>query len=119
MKEPLLAGLGGFLGAAARYQCGAWLAKYPRLPWGTLMVNLTGCFLIGLLAALAEKRGWPSVNARVFLVTGILGGYTTFSAFGLETMNFIRNGQAVTAAGYISTSVLGGLVCVWLGMKLA
>lgn len=122
MRELFLVGLGGFLGAAARYQCGVWMTsavRSQRLPWGTLAVNLTGCLLIGLLAGLAEKRAWPGDTMRLFLVTGILGGYTTFSAFGLETVNLLRNGHAPAALGYAAASLAGGLAAVWLGMKLA
>ncbi|HZX79481.1 MAG TPA: fluoride efflux transporter CrcB [Lysobacter sp.] len=120
MRELLLVGAGGFVGAIARHAMGGWLttlASQPRFPVGTLAVNVLGCLLIGVFAAIAEAI--PSLNgpARLLLVTGVLGGFTTFSAFGLETMLLLRRGDAALAAAYVAASLLLGLAAVWIGMR--
>lgn len=103
----LLAGLGGFVGAAARYGLSHLFAS----PWTTLGINVAGCLGIGLV--------WPAVKERelllVFLVPGILGGFTTFSAFGHETHELVRQGTPGLAAVYVAASVLLGLGAVWVG----
>lgn len=88
-------------------------------PWGTLAVNLLGCLGIGALTGLAGgDRGWFTDNVRSLLVTGLLGGFTTFSAFGNETISLFRNGDTLTAILYVLASVLIGLAAVWTGYKL-
>ena len=93
------------------------LATQPRFPFGTLAVNVLGCALIGVFAAFAEAI--PSLNgpARLLLVTGLLGGFTTFSAFGLETVLMLRRGDTALAAAYVVASLVLGLIAVWIGMK--
>lgn len=116
----VLVGLGGALGAIARWQLGRWvlqLAPMARFPWPTLAVNLAGCLLIGLVAGLVERHAASGAGARLFLMTGLLGGFTTFSAFGLETLVLLRRGDGWIAAAYVACSVLGGLFAVWLGMR--
>ena len=120
MRDLLLVGAGGFVGAIARHAMGGWLmalATQPRFPFGTLAVNVLGCALIGVFAAFAEAI--PSLNgpARLLLVTGVLGGFTTFSAFGLETLLMLRRGDTALAAAYVAASLVLGLVAVWIGMK--
>ena len=120
MRDVLIVGLGGFFGAAARHVLGTWLmvaSGQDRFPVGTLAVNVLGCALIGVFAALAEHL--PALNgpARLLLVTGVLGGFTTFSAFGLETMLMLRRGDAALATGYVAARLVLGLAAVWLGMK--
>jgi CrcB protein len=115
----LLVMVGGSLGALSRYAVSLWAAKLlgTRFPWGTLTVNLSGCFLIGLAFALAE-RGLSIMNPsmRLFFMTGFLGGLTTFSSFGLETMNSMREGShLVTVANVLSNNVIGTAL-VFLGM---
>ncbi|MGY4517021.1 fluoride efflux transporter CrcB [Lysobacter sp. HA18] len=120
MRDVLLVGAGGALGAMARHLVGtAMLATSTawRFPIGTLAVNVSGCLLIGAYAALAEQMPGLNGPARLLLVTGVLGGYTTFSAFGLETMLMLRRGDALLATGYVVASVLFGLAAVWIGMK--
>ena len=120
LRELLIVGAGGAAGAVARpAMAGALMAAsgHPRFPVGTLAVNLLGCALIGVFAAFAEALPGLNGPARLLLVTGVLGGYTTFSAFGLETMLLLRRGDAALAAGYVAASVLLGLAAVWLGMK--
>jgi fluoride exporter len=115
----LLVMAGGSLGALSRYAVSLWAAKLlgTRFPWGTLTVNLSGCFLIGLVLAWAE-RGLSIMNPsmRLFFMTGFLGGLTTFSSYGLETANAMRAGShLVTIANVLSNNVIGTAL-VFLGM---
>ncbi len=88
-------------------------------PFGTLAVNVIGCLCIGFLSELAESRSLFSTDARAFLVVGILGGFTTFSAFGNETMNLLRDGETALALANIGAQVALSLGAVWLGYTLA
>jgi CrcB protein len=118
----LLAVAGGAAtGAVCRYLLGAWLAARlgTGFPYGTLLINLLGCLLIGLILTLAAERLALSEPLRLLLVTGLLGGFTTFSAFGYETYSLALRGQWPAATLYIAASVLGGLLCVLLGAWLA
>ncbi len=121
MQSVLLVGLGGFLGAVARYKLGGYilhLTAQGRFPFGTFTVNVLGCLVVGLLAGVAERYQVIGPDARLFLFTGVLGGFTTFSAFGLETVNLIRRGDLGTAVLYAGGSVVLGITAVWLGLKL-
>ena len=112
MRELLLVGAGGFLGAAARYGVSLAMARWTlTFPWATLAINVLGCFLIGLLMPLVEARPYW----LAFVVPGLLGGFTTFSAFGHETWKLVQNGTPVLAAVYVAASVGVGLSAVWLG----
>ena len=116
----LLVGLGGFAGAAARYLLGGWVLHHTlsaKFPWSTFAVNLLGCLIIGLLSGLAERLDWFSPSMRLLLLTGLLGGFTTFSAFGLETVHLLRRGELWMAGAYALASVLACVFAVWLGMK--
>ena len=115
----VLAGAG--LGGLARYAAGGWImAKYGgRFPLGTFIINVTGSFLIGLLMTLLTERFAPHPNWRLFLVVGVLGGYTTFSSFEYELFQAMRDGARWMAAIYVTGSVLLGYVGVWLGALLA
>jgi CrcB protein len=120
MRDIVLVGVGGFVGAAARHVLGTWLmlgSGQDRFPVGTLAINVLGCALIGVFAALAEHLPGLNGPARLLLVTGVLGGFTTFSAFGLESVLMLRRGDAGLALAYVAASVLLGLAAVWLGMK--
>ncbi len=115
----LLVMAGGSIGALSRYGVSLLAAQLfgARFPWGTLIVNLSGCFLIGLSFALAE-RGLSIMNPsmRLFFVTGYLGALTTFSTFGLETANSLRAGTYLVAtANFLSNNLIGGAL-VFLGM---
>jgi CrcB protein len=115
----LLVMAGGSIGALSRYGVSLLAAQLfgTKFPWGTLIVNLSGCFLIGLSFALAE-RGISIMNPsmRLFFVTGYLGALTTFSAFGMETVNSMRAGtHLVTVANVLSNNLLGGAL-VFLGI---
>ena len=120
MTNILLVGIGGFIGSVARYKLGGWLlhlTAQEKFPYSTFAVNIIGCLIVGVLAGLAEKYELFGPGARLFLFTGLLGGFTTFSAFGLETMFLLRRGEPWVAALYVVASVLLGLVAVWIGIK--
>jgi CrcB protein len=115
--------LGGALGSVARFGCSslmaAWLGE--RFPWGTLLVNVLGSFTIGLLAALAGSDGRPLVagDLRQFLLVGVLGGYTTFSSFSLQTLALAEQGEAARAGLYVVGSVALCLTAAWLGQLVS
>jgi CrcB protein len=115
--------IGSALGGAARYACSGLVARLigETFPWGTLIVNVTGSFLIGFLATLTDPDGRYlfGSTARQFILTGVLGGYTTFSSFSLQTLNLVRDGQLVPAGANIVGSVVLCLAAVWLGHILA
>jgi len=115
----VLAGAG--LGGLARYAAGTWImAKYGgRFPLGTFLINVSGSFLIGVLMMLFTERLQPHPNWRLFLVVGVLGGYTTFSSFEYETFQAVRDGTSWLAALYVLGSVGVGYLGVWLGALLA
>ena len=121
MHPILLVGLGGFLGAVARYTLGGLvlhLTAQERFPYSTFAVNVLGCLVVGILAGLAERHHAFGPDTRLFLFTGLLGGFTTFSAFGLETVHLLRRSELATAALYAGGSVVLGIAAVWLGLKL-
>jgi fluoride exporter len=121
MKNLLLVALGGALGSAARYKMSGWILHHTvdwKFPAGTFAVNVLGCLAAGLLAGLAEKHELLSPHTRLLLFTGVLGGFTTFSAFGLETVFLIRRGDWLVATSNVFLSVLAGLVALWLGLLI-
>src|SRR5689334_25213516 len=108
MSNILWVGFGGFIGSVARYLLSGYVQqsfKATNFPLGTLAVNLIGCFVIGFLAALGESRGLFTNQSRAFVFIGILGGFTTFSSFGNETLNLIREDQMMNALVNIGESV--------------
>jgi len=113
----LLVMTGGALGAALRYGVGtvALRAGGTGFPWGTLAVNLLGGLAMGVLAGWLSLRG-GSDTTRLFLGTGVLGGFTTFSAFSLEVFNMLARGDIGWALGYVAASVLGSLALLWAGL---
>jgi len=120
MTNLLLVGAGGFVGAVARYLLGGWILHHSmaaKFPWGTFAVNVLGCLVIGLLSGMAERFDAFGYGARLFLFTGLLGGFTTFSAFGLETIFLMRRGEWFFAALYIGASVVLCLLAVWVGWR--
>jgi len=120
LNAAALVALGGALGALARYGC-VTLAERAfggGFPLGTLLVNALGCFAAGLVAAWLEARG-ESAQLRAFVAVGVLGGFTTFSAFGVDTLALVREGRALVACGYVATSLACGLGGVALGLRLA
>ena len=111
--------LGSALGGMGRYWCnGLVTARWgPDFPWGTLLVNATGSLVIGIVAALGTMpdRPWPGAEARAFVMIGLCGGYTTFSAFSLQTLDLLHDGAWLRAGGNILLSVALCLAAVWLG----
>ncbi|WP_112811815.1 fluoride efflux transporter CrcB [Ensifer sp.] len=120
MSNLLLVGAGGAIGSMARYLIGLWtLQRFgPGFPWGTLGVNITGSFLIGLLAELIMRKFGASADMRLFLITGVLGGYTTFSAFSLDAITLFERGDTVLAITYIAASVVLSILAVFAGLAL-
>lgn len=112
---------GGGVGSVVRYLVGtAVMTRFAvRFPLGTLVINVTGCFLIGLVMTLLSDRFPPGTNWRPLLVIGFLGGYTTFSSFEWETFSAVRNGSFLIGMANIIGSVLFGYTAVWLGAALA
>ena len=121
MDKYLIVLAGAGLGGLARYVAGTWImAKYGgRFPLGTFVINITGAFLIGILMTLLTERFHPHPNWRLFLVVGILGGYTTFSSFEYETYQAVRDGERWLGLVYVAGSVVLGYLGVWLGTILA
>ncbi|HTO90559.1 MAG TPA: fluoride efflux transporter CrcB [Candidatus Sulfotelmatobacter sp.] len=122
MEKLLWVGIGGFVGSALRYGLGGWLARLKSgwsFPIETLVINVTGCLVIGFLAGIAETRGVFAGTTRAFLFIGVLGGYTTFSTFGYESFQLLRDGQITTAVLSVALQVTLGLSAVWAGDALA
>jgi fluoride exporter len=122
MLKILLVLLGGALGTGLRYGLSTLITsvfRQPEYPYGTFIINVTGSFAIGILASLFAARPWASDVARAALMTGVLGGYTTFSSFSLETYTLLQDGRAGLAILYVAASVLLGLGAVWAGMRFA
>ncbi len=122
MPPLLQIALGGALGALARYASALAMLRLvgPGFPLGTLAVNIAGSFLMGLAAVAVLARGGEALRgAAPFLMPGLLGGFTTFSAFSLETVMLIERGRAAAAAFYVAASVGGGIAALVLGMWLA
>jgi CrcB protein len=116
-----LVGTGGFIGAVGRYLLGGWihrLVPYSTFPFGTLYVNLSGCFLIGLLGGLTETRQLFGPELRVFIFIGLLGGFTTFSSFAHETLALARDAEFARAVVNMGGQIIGGLVAAWIGYAL-
>ena len=111
--------VGSALGGVGRYWCSGLVARHfgETFPWGTLTVNVLGSFVIGFFATLTSPDGRVFIGAvpRQFVMAGVLGGYTTFSAFSLQTLNLIAGGEWLKGAGYVVLSVVLCLVAVWLG----
>jgi CrcB protein len=120
LKKVSIVMLGGSLGAASRYGIGLLAAKTwgTQFPWGTLTVNLIGCFLIGLIFALANRVHLLTPDMRLLLITGFLGALTTFSSFSLETVNAARAGLALQPLVNILVNNLGGLALTFVGLWL-
>jgi fluoride exporter len=120
MQAVLLVALGGAIGSVLRYETGAFVLRQVgtvQFPWGTFTVNVLGCAIAGLLAGLGEAHEFLTAEVRLLLFTGFLGGFTTFSAFGVETIALIERGEWGVAALYVVSSVLCGLAALWLALK--
>lgn len=119
MYQLIFVAIGGALGAVSRFKlvefvsqrCPAW-----QFPIGTLLVNILGCLLAGLLLRLAERTELVTPEMRLLLFTGILGAFTTFSAFGIETLLLMKRGEFGLAVTYVVLSIVGGIGGVWIGV---
>ena len=122
MRNILIVGLGGFIGSALRYAVAGALQSLSSsavFPIGTLGVNVIGCLAIGLLAGWVESLQAFSPELRLFLFIGLLGGFTTFSSFGYETMEMLRDGQHLLGLANVGLQVVVGLAAVWLGFSIS
>ena len=116
----LLAGCGGFVGTALRYLVGRVMPHltHSQFPWATLIVNLVGCFVIGLLFGAAERGGWLTPQWSAVLITGFCGGFTTFSTFADDMFLLTQGRQWLPLAAYVVMSLAVGFVLVWLGRSI-
>ena len=119
MRTALAIAIAGALGALARWGIGTWFGqRFPSFPWGTLVINVSGSFLLGVLFAALIERSAGTPTMRVALTTGLMGAYTTFSTFSLETFRLFEDGATGAAIANIGLSLALGLVAVWLGVGL-
>jgi fluoride exporter len=117
MRTVLAVALAGALGALARWGIGAWFGhRFPTFPWGTMVINVSGSFILGVMFAVLVERNVGSTTLRLALMTGLLGAYTTFSTFSLETFRLFEDGATGSALANIGFSVILGLLAVWLGV---
>ncbi|CAN5896639.1 fluoride efflux transporter CrcB [soil metagenome] len=117
-KNLLLVGLGGCIGSMMRYL--AWyLLRSPNFPLATMLVNITGSLVIGVIIGLSIKDISFSENWKLFLATGICGGFTTFSALSVENLQMLQNGKYLLAFLYTAATIIFGIAAAWLGFKLA
>jgi CrcB protein len=116
----LLVGIGGLAGSILRYLVSYLMLKETSsaFPWPTFVVNLAGCFLMGVFVALSEKSDLLTPEWRIMLTTGFCGGFTTFSAFSYESVRLLQDGHPLLVAAYVGLSVVVGVACTWLGMLL-
>ena len=118
LKTIFYIAIGGAIGSVLRYLTSVLVNKYwsNHFPLATLITNIIGCFLIGLIIGLLEKNNLANSNLKWFLITGFCGGFTTFSAFGYENITLFQSNNSVLAFGYIALSVMVGLFAVWFGL---
>jgi fluoride exporter len=118
MTKYWVVGLGGFLGSILRFWLGGYISNRmgARFPYGTFVINVTGSFLIGLVATLLAERTHWSPNLRYLIPIGFIGGYTTFSTFEFETFQSFRDGELLSAFLNVILSVGAGFIAVWLGV---
>jgi len=123
MKAYVWIAIGSAIGGVARYWCSGIAARLigETFPWGTLIVNVVGSFIIGFFATLTAPDGrvFASTTTRQFVMVGLCGGYTTFSSFSLQTLNLMNDGEWLQVGGNISASVVLCLLAVWIGHVLA
>lgn len=120
-SQIFIVGIGGFIGSVFRFLLSGFVHRLMPLsefPFGTFVVNVVGCLCIGVLNGVAETRQIIGPELRLFLMIGMLGGFTTFSTFGYETLALIRDAEVFRAMGNVSLHVFFGLLAVWLGDML-
>ena len=117
LKSLLIVGTGSFIGGAMRYLLSTYIKNMygQTFPWGTLVVNLLGCFVFGIIFALFSKHNSTDYTFCLLLTTGICGGFTTFSTFANESVQMIQNGNIGEFIGYMATSVIVGIALIALG----
>jgi len=120
MQKTVLIGIAGLIGTLARYWLSGLVARHygETFPWGTILVNVIGCFLAGSVFYLTEERFLVSPIVRSAVLIGLLGGFTTFSSFGLQTFTLMRDGHFALATVNLTVSNLLGLAMVWVGYSL-
>ena len=120
MKNLIIIGAGGAFGAVARHLVGVFVIRHVSwaFPLGTFLVNLSGCFFIGLLYGIAVRYSWLTLEWRLFLITGICGGYTTFSSFSFESISLVRQGNYTYFFLYVLGSVILGLLATVIGIMV-
>lgn len=118
IKMILLVGAGGFAGSVARFLSQQLIARYypSSFPWATMAVNITGCFIIGLIYALSQKGTLISPEMRLLLATGFCGGFTTFSTFAYENITLMRDGEILYTFLYIAASIVIGFLAAYVGV---
>ena len=118
MTHVLVVAAGGAVGSVLRYTLGRVFAgSADSFPWGTLLINVIGCGLLGLFLGIIQGRT-PSQSLQAFVSVGLLGGFTTFSLFGYETMLLWQAGRVAPAIGYVVAAIIAGLGAVWSGYRL-
>jgi CrcB protein len=116
MSEWLAIALGGSLGAVIRVAFADW--EIGKFPAGIFAVNIAGCLLIGIVTGLINTHGWPPPIWRSFLIAGLLGALTTFSTFGLQSVDLAQKREWMTMLAYVAGSVCVGIMAVWIGLQI-
>ncbi len=122
MGNTLWVGLGGFIGSILRYAAGGFVNRIAFgsvFPYGTFIVNAAGCLAVGLLAGIAETRGFFSEQTKMFLFVGVIGGFTTFSTFAFESLQLLKGSQGILAMINLVFQCVLGLAGVWAGQAIS
>lgn len=121
MKELLVVFIGGGMGSVTRYTLGRWVNSLHghHFPYGTLVVNVVACLLMGLAIGFADHRQWIGPHARLLLVAGFCGGFSTFSAFSTETLQLMQQGHYTSTALYVAGSVVLCVLATWAGISIS